>query len=261
MNEEFQIRLDIVECGRRIYARNYVASNDGNISVRVGDRIIATPTGISKGFMRAEDMVVLDMQGRVIEGACKPSTEIKMHLAIYEERKDVNSVVHAHPVHATGFATAQIELKDCVLAEIVTTLGSIPLAPYATPSTTELPDSVRPIIRHADACLLANHGVVTCGRDVYDAYYKLERVEHYAHILFVAKSLGGAKILSPQQVHKLETIRATYGTSDAHNPGCIACHGACIGSDCTLYETQQRDQSASDLHVEETVRAIISAKK
>ncbi len=235
--DETQIRLDIVECGRRLYEKSFVASNDGNLSVRLNDHeFLATPTGVSKGFLRPEDLVTIDLHGNLIKGTRRPSTEIKMHLAIYEIRPDVKSVVHAHPIYATGFATAGIELKDCVLAEIVTTLGSIPLAPYATPSTSELPDSIREIMRHSDACLLANHGAVTCGEHIYDAYFKMERVEHYAHILYVAKTLGGEKILTTQQVNKLDEIRDVYGTAGHANPGCITCEGDCIGSECVLYD-------------------------
>ncbi len=235
MNES-QISLDILECGRRLYQKGFVASNDGNLSVRISDHeFLATATGVSKGFMRPEDIVKVDQYGKLIQGDKRPSTEIKMHQTIYEVRSDVKAVVHAHPPYATGFATAGIELKDCVLAEIVTTLGSIPLASYATPSTHELPDSIREIMKKADACLLANHGAVTCGESIYDAYYKMERLEHYAKIIFIAKMLGGERILNKDQVQKLEEIRSVYGTTKTSNPGCVSCEGDCIGHDCSLY--------------------------
>jgi L-fuculose-phosphate aldolase len=264
---ELHIRQDIVECGRRLFEKGYVAANDGNISVRIGpNEILATPTGRSKGFMRVDELVRIDRRGNLLEGHLKPSTEMLMHLAIYEERPDINAVVHAHPVHATGFATANVPLEKCVLAEIITTLGSIPIAPYGTPSTKELPDSIREIIRHADACLLANHGALTCGKDVFDAYFKMERVEHYAHIMFVAKMLGGEKVLNTAQVEKLQSIRSTYGTADHRNPGCITCSDNCIGNDCTLYEkrdsiveTFRRSESSSAgaAFQEEQIKQII----
>jgi L-fuculose-phosphate aldolase len=204
-----------------LYDHRYVAANDGNVSVRLSpDLILATPTGMSKGFIRAEQLVKVDMSGELVEGDHQPSTEIKMHTMIYSIRPDIHAVVHAHPIYATGFATAQIPLDKCVLAEIIATLGSIPLAPYATPSTTELPDSIKTVMSQADACLLANHGVVTAGKNVYDAYYKMERVEHFAHISFVARVLGGEKILSQGDVEKLYGIRSKYGTIDSANPGC-----------------------------------------
>lgn len=252
-----QIKRDIIECCRRVYARGYVAANDGNLSVRVGeDRIVATPTGRSKGYVRDDELVTLDRSGNVVDGLHRPSTEMLMHLRIYDVRPDVRAVVHAHPVHATAFATANLALDRCVLAEVVTTLGSIPLAPYATPSTPELPSSIEDIIRHADACLLANHGVVTCGMDIYDAYYKMERVEHYAHIVFLARMLGGERVLSPGQVSKLEHIRSTYGTADAVHPGCMSCSEDCVGGDCTLFESKTVDDRVSRI-----IRDIISQQR
>ena len=260
--DEIRISEDIIECGKRLYHKGYVAANDGNISVKINDReILATPTGKSKGFLKAEELVLLDSKGEILAGHNKPSTEILMHLAIYDERPDVRAVVHAHPVYATGFATSNVGLQDCVLAEIVTTLGSIPLVPYATPSTSELADSIRPFIRHADACLLANHGVVTCGKDVLDAYYKLERVEHYAHILFVSKMLGGNRVLNREEAEKLTRIRSTYGTHTTVSPGCITCEGDCIGGDCTLYEkkisSRNDAERESDTRLSNIIRDII----
>ena len=266
MANEFQIRNDIIECGRRLYLKGFVASNDGNISVKIDDNeIIATPTGRSKGFLDPEDLVKLNRQGDVVDGNNKPSTEILMHLAIYEERPDINAVVHAHPVHATGFATANIPLEKCVLAEIVTTLGSIPIAPYATPSTPDLANSIRKIVRHADACLLANHGVVTCGKDVFDAYYKMERVEHYAHIIYIAKMLGGERVLNPEEVQKLSLIRETYGTQGNANPGCLACNQDCMGGDCALYrksDTVPDNRVSSNEHyISNLIKNIIGSIK
>jgi L-fuculose-phosphate aldolase len=256
--DEFQVRENIVECCRRLYQKGFVAANDGNISVKINNHeILATPTGRSKGFLRADDLVMLDIKGNVLAGDSKPSTEILMHLAVYDERENVRSVVHAHPVYATGFATANISLEQCILAEIVTTLGSVPIAPYATPSTSDLADSIRKYIRHADACLLANHGAVTCGRDVFDAYYKMERLEHYAHIIFVAKMLGGERVLGSEDVQKLDRIRTIYGTQNNANPGCIACNEDCVGGDCSLYEKRDPIRKSTGANNDERLSVLI----
>src|SRR6188472_1841641 len=167
------LRADIVEIGRRMYARGYTASNDGNISVRLGaDRLLMTPKSVCKGFMTPAMMCITDLDGRKLEGERDPSSEMLMHLEVYRQRPDVKAVVHAHPPTATGFAVAGIALDKAVLAEVLTTLGSIPIAEYATPSTSELPEAVRKYIKAHDGMLLANHGAVTCGDSVTSAYHK-----------------------------------------------------------------------------------------
>jgi L-fuculose-phosphate aldolase len=235
MQNTDSIRHDIVEIGRRLWQRGFVASNDGNISVRIApDRLLMTPASVSKGFMSAEMMVITDLEGRVVEAAPgrKPSSEALMHLVVYRERPDINSVVHAHPPIATGFAVAGIALDRAVLAEVVTTLGGIPIADYATPSTQELADTVRPLIRLHDGVLLANHGAVALGTDLYSAYYKMETIEHFAQISLVARQLGREHLLSREEVERLQQLRGTYGiaspapicpdpgTRDAIDPTC-----------------------------------------
>jgi L-fuculose-phosphate aldolase len=209
---EESLRADIVEVGRRLYARGYVASNDGNISVRLDEgRVLTTPKSVSKGDMTPDMMVVTDLAGNKLVGGRDPSSELKMHLAVYEHRPDVRAVVHAHPPLATGFAVAGIPLDRAVLAEVITTLGAIPIADYATPSTTELPDAVRQYIKAHDGLLLANHGALTCGRDLFGAYYKMETVEHFAKISLVARMLGGERLLSRAEVDRLQGLRGMYG--------------------------------------------------
>jgi L-fuculose-phosphate aldolase len=209
---EEQIRADIVEAGRRLYARSYVASNDGNISARLDDkRLITTPKSVCKGFMTPDMMVIVDYDGRKLSGARDPSTELPMHLEIYRNRPDVGAVVHAHPPLATGFAVAGIPLTRAVLAEVITTLGSIPIAAYGTPSTKELPEAVRKYIKAHDGMLLANHGAVTCGTDVFAAYYKMETIEHFAKISLVARMLGGENLISREEVERLQGLRGMYG--------------------------------------------------
>jgi L-fuculose-phosphate aldolase len=206
------LRADIVEIGRRMYARGYTASNDGNISVRIGpDRLLMTPKSVCKGFMTPDMMCVTDLTGKKIAGDRDPSSEALMHLEVYRQRPDVNAVVHAHPPTATGFAVAGIPLDRAVLAEVLTTLGSIPLAEYATPSTAELPEAVRKYIKAHDGMLLANHGALTVGADLYSAYYKMETIEHFAHISLVARMLGRENLISREEVMRLQELRGTYG--------------------------------------------------
>jgi L-fuculose-phosphate aldolase len=207
-------RRDIVEIGRRLWTRGFVASNDGNISVKVApDRLLMTPSGVSKYDMTVEMMVVTDLRGQVVSAAPgrRPSSEMLMHLVAYDTRPDVGAVVHAHPPIATGFAVAGIALDRAVLAEVVTTLGSIPIAEYGTPSTRELADSVAPYFRAHDGLLLANHGAVALGRDLWSAYYKMETIEHFARISFVARQLGREHLLSREEVDRLQDLRGTYG--------------------------------------------------
>src|SRR6187549_286226 len=208
------LRLAIVEIGRRLWMRGFVASNDGNISVRLGpDRLLMTPASVSKGFMTPEMMVVTDLEGRVIEAAPgrKPSSEALMHLVAYRQRPDIGAVVHAHPPTATGFAVAGIPLDRAVLAEVVTTLGSIPIAEYETPSTRALAETVGGYLRAHDGVLLANHGAIALGKDLMSAYYKIETIEHFATISLVARQLGREHLLSREEVERLQGLRGTYG--------------------------------------------------
>src|SRR5690606_12707439 len=212
MASDDQIRADIVECGRRLWERKYVASNDGNISVRLDDRrLMTTPKNVSKGFMTPDMMCITDLDGLKLAGERDPSSELKMHLEVYRNRPDVKAVVHAHPPTATGFAVAGIALDRAVLAEVITTLGSIPIAEYATPSTEELPAAVRRYIKAHDGLLLANHGALAVGGDVYAAYYRMETIEHFATISLVARSLGREHLLSRGEVDRLQGLRGMYG--------------------------------------------------
>jgi L-fuculose-phosphate aldolase len=209
---EIQLREDIVEVGRRLYARGYTASNDGNISTRLDDRrLLMTPRSVCKGFMSPGMMVITDLDGKKLAGDHDPSSEMQMHLEVYRQRPDAHAVVHAHPPMATGFAVAGIPLDRAVLAEVVTTLGSVPIADYATPSTKELPEAVRKYVKAHDGMLLANHGALTLGADLFAAYYKMETIEHFAHISLVARLLGGERLLSRQEVNRLQGLRGMYG--------------------------------------------------
>lgn len=209
---EDALRADIVEVGRRMHERGYVASNDGNISIRLdANTLLTTPKSVSKGFMTPDMMVVTDLEGRRIRGNRDPSSELLMHLEVYRSRPDVRAAVHAHPPVATGFAVAGIPLDRAVLAEVVTTLGSIPIAEYGTPSTQELADAVRKYIKAHDGLLLANHGALTVAGEVFAAYYKMETIEHFARISLVARLLGREHLLSREEVERLQGLRGSYG--------------------------------------------------
>lgn len=213
--EQQAIRQAIIEAGQRLYQRGYIAAGDGNISARLPDRgwILATPTGVCKGFLTPEMLVVVDEQGRKLQGHLEPSSELVMHLTIYHQRPDVQAVVHAHPPVGTGFAAAGIPLTTPLISEVVLTLGCIPLAAYGTPTTPELADAIKPYISHYDALLLANHGALTCGATVEQAYYRMETLEHFARIALVARLVGEEKPLTPEAVNKLFEIRQKAGLS------------------------------------------------
>ena len=218
----YSLKRDLVEAGKRVYEHGFVASNDGNISARVDDkRVLITPTGVSKGFMKPEDMVLVDMEGTVLSSNGKPSSEVFMHLRIYKDRPDVNSVCHAHPPYATGYAVAGLPMDQCVLPEVIIVLGEIPLVDYGTPGTDEFYTPVLKHLKTHDAFLLANHGALTIGSDVYNAYYKMETLEHAAKIQFVAKQLGAMNVLNPSQVEKLMEIRKRAGITTEST--CEAC--------------------------------------
>ena len=181
---------------------------------------MATPTGISKSFITPEKLVRIDREGNVLEAleGYRPSSEIKMHLRCYEERADVGAVLHAHPPAATGYAVANIPLDEYSMIETVLTLGSIPVTPYGTPSTYEVPDAIAPYLGEHDALLLQNHGALTVGADVVTAYYRMETLELFAKISLNAHLLGGAKELSGENIDRLISMRQGYGISGKH-PG------------------------------------------
>ena len=212
----------LIDICHRLYTRGFVTATDGNVSVRLPNgNILATRSGINKGMVTESDLVEVNAQGVQVGGTGKPSTELGMHLYIYQQRNDVMAVVHAHPTYATGFAAARVALDKCVFPEVIVGLGAIPLAEYATPSTDEVARSLTPYVHNADAILLANHGVVTYGSDLLDAHFKMEKVEQAAHITFVARMLGGEHALSTEDVEKLRAISMQSYSKDFS--GKIAC--------------------------------------
>ncbi|MBE6021215.1 MAG: class II aldolase/adducin family protein [Clostridiales bacterium] len=196
----------ICEIGRRMFAKNFVAANDGNISVLLSPRkVLCTPTGTSKGFMEEEDLIIIDMQGSVIRGHKEPSSEMKMHLEVYKQNPNVSAVVHAHPVNATALAVAGIPLTEPILTESVVVVGEIPLAPYATAGTNEVADAVRPFCKDYNGALLANHGAVVWAEDLMKAWYRIESLEQTAEIFIKSKFiLGNANVLTHEEVTKLK---------------------------------------------------------
>jgi L-fuculose-phosphate aldolase len=211
MTYEHQHREDLVHFGKLIHQQGFVSSCDGNLSVRLDDeRVLATPTGVSKGMMHTSDMVIVDLTGRRIEGQRDVSSEIAMHLTIYRMRPDIQAVLHAHPPTATGFASAGIALDQPICSEVVVTLGAVPLAEYGTTGTPELSASLLPYVRDYDAILLSNHGTVTYGTSLMHAYLKTEAVEHFAKIMLVTLQLGQQKALSPADIRKLVEARRSY---------------------------------------------------
>jgi L-fuculose-phosphate aldolase len=219
VKSEAQHRRDICAVGRWIHDCGYVASTDGNISVRLGpDRILLTPTSMSKAMMNPEDLVIIDFDGKRVSGLCKPSTELGMHILIYRLRPDINAVCHAHPPTATGYAAAGIPLDKPILCELVIGLGSIPVARYGTPGTSELGASIEPYVQDHDAILMANHGVVTYGPDLLTSFLRMETTEHFAQVSLVTERLGRQVLLSGADVEKLVAARARYGAGAGAQP-------------------------------------------
>lgn len=219
-------RKDLVFFGRMLHARHYVSGCDGNLSLRLeGNRILTTPTGISKALLKPEHMVVVDLQGQRVDGELQPSSEIQMHLTIYKHRPDVGAVVHAHPCIATGLGCAGLNISEPICSELVLTLGEIPLAPYAMPGTPALSESLLPFIPDHDAILMQNHGVVTYGPTLSQAYLNMETVEHTARIMLVTKMLGSQRTLESEQVANLLDLKARKRTVFSANkfPPSTAC--------------------------------------
>ena len=220
---EKELRQDIVDIGKLVYQKGWVAANDGNISIRLdADRVLCTPTGVSKGMMSVDDLIICDMHGNKIEGRRERTSEIAMHYKIYDMRPDVRSVVHAHPPVATGFATAGKPLNLALLPEVIIGLGCVPLAEYGLPGTDALTDGMLQYIPKYDAVLLANHGAVCYSDEVYKAFFKMETMEHFARITLVAELLGGPTLLPKVEVDKLFDSRTRYGVKSRAGvePGC-----------------------------------------
>lgn len=219
--KDIEIREQICDICHKMWQQGWVAANDGNVSVKIDENtFLATPTGISKSFMTPEKIVKINAKGEMIEEnpGYKPSSEIKMHLKCYKDRDDVRAVVHAHPPTATGFALAHKHMDVYSLIECVIALGSVPIAPYGTPSTDEVPKSIEPYLQDHDVILLENHGALSVGSDLVTAYYRMETLELWAKTSLVAQLLGGEKEISRENIDRLIGMRSSYKVTGRH-PG------------------------------------------
>jgi L-fuculose-phosphate aldolase len=213
-----------------VHSNGWVASNDGNISIRIGpNAVLCTPTGMSKGYLRTDQLVKVDMDGNKLEGELEASSEVKIHLDVYKNKKGINSAVHAHPPYATAYAVAGIPLDQCVIPEIIVSLGSIPLTKYGTPSTQEIPESIRKYLPDHNAFLLENHGAFTIGNDVHQAYYRMESMELFAKISLLARTLGNVNTISEENVQKIMDMRSNWIKDEGGYAGCRI-DGKFIGS-------------------------------
>jgi L-fuculose-phosphate aldolase len=247
MPSERQYRREMVLFGQMLHQRGYVAATDGNLSARLDDnRIVVTPTGMSKSMLRASDMVVVDLEGRRLAGNRNVSSELAMHLLIYRLRPDVKGIVHAHPPTATGFAAAGLPLNQPLVCEVVIGLGSIPLAKYATPGTPELSDALEPLVPQYDAILMSNHGVVAYADTLHHAYMKMETVEHFAQIALVTHLLGRQQPLEGEDLEKLKLARTRYQRASSALP-----------QPCSIVAGNHHGRShanASSLRLEDAIR-------
>lgn len=220
--DESSARKLIIEIGNLLYERSYVVSSDGNVSIRLDeDRVLATPTMTCKGRMTEDCLAITDMEGKPLNDR-RASSELAMHLLIYKMRPDIKAVCHAHPPHGTAFAVAGLAIDQPILSEVILTLGCVPLTDYGTPSTSELTESMKPFVEHHNALLMANHGAVAYGEDLWQAFDRLETLEHTAKIAILAKALGGANDLPQDAIEKLINIREKAGYLKA-NARCQAC--------------------------------------
>jgi len=234
---EHELRQEMVRIGRLMWERGYVAATDGNLSARLGsNRLLVTASGYSKGFLSIDDLVIIDLDGQPVAAyrgrGQQPSSEILMHLEVYRQRADVGAVVHAHPPVATAFSIAGVSLARCVLPEVVISLGSIPTADYATPGTTEVALSIRQAIKDHDALILAHHGSLTVGETLWEAYLRLEKVEHTAQITLTAQQLGQVHTLSPEDVAHL-TAKRHQLLQEQGRDVCADCSVCLLDEECT----------------------------
>lgn len=257
MTNEFEIKKQMCDIGRRIWEREMVAANDGNFSVKLNENTyLCTPTGVSKGFMTPDMICKVDKEGNpVTPGKWRPSSEIKMHMRIYRERPDVNAVVHAHPQFATSYAIAGIPLTEKIMPEAVIFLGEVPIANYGLPSTMEIPDAVEPFLSCYDAVLLENHGALSWGQDLLSAYFKMESVEFYASLAYKARVLGGAKELPPVEVERLYELRRQFGVPGKHP-------ATCQGETCVKCSRgHEKTNNTDNEELEAIIRKVIKELK
>ena len=223
---ESELRERLALICQRLYQKDLIAAGDGNVSLRLDEeRVLVTPSGFHKGFIRPEDLIITDLAGRKLRGSQKPSSEFAMHALIYAERSDVRAVVHAHPPLTVALALAGVSLTDCVLSETCLLLGPVPTAPYSTPTTSEVPDSLRPYVRSANAIIMHRHGALTMGRTIDEAWQRMEAVEHSAKIIHAARALGEVRPLPTPEATKLAQLASQLGIPRPPEPPPQTWHG------------------------------------
>ena len=221
---EPELRRTLVEICHRMYRQGYIAAGDGNVSARIDEgRVLVTPTGFHKGYITESDLVIVDPTGRLLRGKNKPSSEFLMHALAYNERTDVHAVVHAHPPMTVALALAGISLAQCILSETCLVLGPILTAPYSTPTTEEVPRVLQPYVRQANAIVMDRHGALTLGRDLHEAYNRLEAMEHASKITQAARAIGPLVPLPAAEVEKLQGLAKALGIPRAPDP-CTLCN-------------------------------------
>lgn len=242
MFSESSIRNQIVEVGRKLAAKGLVAATDGNISFRIDtNKIVITPSGVHKGDLAVDDLILIDLDGKKLSGRGEPSTETPMHTMVYKERGDVKAVIHAHPPCATALSVAGVTLAACVIPEVVITMGAIPTSEYATPCTEEGAEVIKELVRESDAIILDRHGSLTIGENLEAAYFKLEKLEHAAHVTMMARLLGKIRVLSDEEVAKLVRLRERLGIKNRTMP-CEFCSACPRGSQRPYEGTGKVDQ-------------------
>jgi L-fuculose-phosphate aldolase len=245
-SREPELRRQLVEVCHRMYRQGYIAAGDGNVSARFEeDRVLVTPSGFHKGYIGEDDLIVVDVHGRKIRGAHKPSSEFLMHEVAYLERPDVRAVVHAHPPITVGLALAGVTLAQCVLSETCLVLGPILTAPYTTPTTEEVPNTLRPFLRQANAIVMDRHGALTVGRDLDEAYNRMEAMEHASKITHAARVIGPISPLPPPEVEKLQALARAFGIPRALDP-CTLCNACPNGKGAPLAAAPTAGATAGD---------------
>ena len=262
---EYKLKEQICEIGRRIYNRGFAAANDGNITIRLNNKeVLCTPTMVCKGFMKCEDICKVDYEGKQLAGTKKRTSEVLLHLAIYKHRPDVQAVVHCHPPHATAFAVAGIPVPKCVLPEVEVFLGEVPTALYETPGTQKFAETIVPHLKASNTIILANHGTVTFGPDLEKAYWNSEIIDAYCKILILAKQLGNVNYFTNQQTKELLDLKKRLGYDDGRfheGENCDLCGNSTFGrgyvqecQPCTA--PSANGNAAADADTEELVRRI-----
>lgn len=257
MMDIWEARELIVAYSHKVQQYGFVSATDGNLSVRLDEkRILITPSGIPKGDMTKEAPVILDMEGNKLEGEGKPSSEGRMHLEVYRLRKDINAVIHAHPPKCIAFTVAGVPLDTCLLPEVVVTIGSVPTSPYATPTTDEVPNSIRDLVTKSDAIMLARHGSLTIGRDLSTAFKILEKMEHTATIAIYAKLLGGPQPFSREELNKLYDLRKQWNISGPVQT-CYTDLGCSLSNEITGTVDRNQPQSEPTIDIDAIVDIIV----